>query len=272
MLHDLGRKEKICFVKSLEISSQTTASDVFRRLEALKRTAQQETLGIVYFGQKDNAENLMYYFSTAGENNKMYWLMSDAVGRNEEVFGGKTGVNGILTLSPANTRLEGLNDFYKTKLSTNPLLQTYIQQNPNTKLSDGLLKQNDYTAVSVDAFYTFAVALKTAHRSLCGGSHGVCDGLRVLIESRNFLQFVKNVSVDYSSIGERFAPSEFIETKRMFSFNEDLDVVRKDSFPIYKVNSVDLTNAKKVCNFTTCYIVLNGLVLLQLIFSLPIYC
>lgn len=238
MLKVEGRKNGICFTKSVEVPSIVDRSDLFAELRQVKEATEDKHLAVVYFGSRDVAKDIMKYYADSTMTG-FYWLMSDSVGRVYDIFKGSEKVAiGTLTLSPSPVAFEDLNVFWSRIKDSTPLFTEYGRQANSDEL---FATQSDYVAATVDATYAYAVALKNAISDLCvsPADHLCVQKLR----DNQLARYVKNVNVNFTALGDSFVPPEYVAQRRHFSFKNDSgDVVRGPETILYYVNAVTAGN------------------------------
>ncbi|XP_071081755.1 uncharacterized protein [Haliotis cracherodii] len=238
MLKVEGRKNGICFTKSVEVPSIVDRSDLFAELRQVKEATEDKHLAVVYFGSRDVAKDIMKYYADSTLTG-FYWLMSDSVGRVYDIFKDSDRVAiGTLTLSPSPVAFEELNVFWSSIKNSTRLFMEYGRQANSDEL---FATQSDYVAATVDATYAYAVALKNAISDLCvsPAEHLCVQKLR----DNQLARYVKNVNVNFTAMGDSFVPPEYVAQRRHFSFKNDSgDVVRGPETVLYYVNAVTAGN------------------------------
>ncbi|KAK6176503.1 hypothetical protein SNE40_014775 [Patella caerulea] len=246
------KQENICITKTIKIESNTKLHDVIAELRRITHNAKDGILAVIYFGQKDRAENLLFSVNQDKNIKKLLFIMSDAVGQNVDVFQSKSDnlVQGALTISPSRTQLPDFTSYYNNNLKEvrnanmeDDLISKYLSEKTLTE-DLTIAKHNDYVPLTIDAVYALITALKTAQIQNCGGQAGVCDKLKNEVIGHTFLEYVRNTRVDYTSMAANFAPAVFQQNRRSFNFNENGDVLRGNGTSTYVINSFDTSTSE----------------------------
>ncbi|XP_046567314.1 uncharacterized protein LOC124275718 isoform X1 [Haliotis rubra] len=241
LLKTEGRKNGVCFIKSVEVPPIVDRPALFAELRQVKEATEDKHLAVVYFGLRDGAKDIMTYYAKE-KMTGFYWLMSDSVGRVYDVFNGNDRVTlGTLTLSPSHVEFDELNVFWSKIKDSTPLFREYGRQANSGEL---FATQSDYVGATVDATYAYAVALKNAISHLCEDtSEPLCAAVVEEIKGNRFGSYLKKVDVNFTALPDLFVPPEYAAQRRHFSFKKETgDILRGPETVLYHVNAVTAGN------------------------------
>ncbi|XP_060062918.1 uncharacterized protein LOC132543434 [Ylistrum balloti] len=254
----LARENGICVDVVQAINATENFAEIvklenfFQALLHQKSLAKDRKLGIVYFGQKNVIEILLIRLNQLFNNNEMYrdfhWIMSDFVGTSVEVFNDADHVSdGTITVSTSSVLIQEARQFFEekwdasstvtnTSSSVDRLIAEYRTHNPTTKIE----WRNDFIMPIVDAVYVIATALKQAMFKKCRNYTVICDKFEGYLDSE-FLNIMKNTSVDYSNLSYTAGPKELIDLGRQVRFDSHGNILPDRSSPLYDINMYNVT-------------------------------
>ena len=254
---DLAKQHGICidvvkevdYEKDINALSSSEFTEFLNGLVNQKSKTANESLGIIYFGQKNTIEKILLRLPSLSNNKYrgFQWIMSDFVGTSLEVFRDTKDIaEGALTISTSSVRINEVDEHY---------LSEWNHKHMNTSHTDGLHDlidqfktqlgadaathvtyfRNDYITPIVDSVYVLATAVRDAFNAKCPGYKTICDGFKSYLEEQ-MASFIKNVRVDYSTMNRTHAPKELVDIGRVVEFEANGDLKADISTPLYDVN------------------------------------
>ncbi|KAJ8302172.1 hypothetical protein KUTeg_021159 [Tegillarca granosa] len=267
-IQKLAKERGICIqtVISLKITlsndDRNPLDDVITALKEQMDRAKDKMLGVVYFGQKNIIEqvlinaNLKSKFDQTLKN--IHWIMCDFVGTSISVFREASDfAHGTLTVSTSAILFKEARTYFLNQWNT-------VNENANQDQVKILMKEykgqpehatvtteswrNDFTLETMDAVYVFVTALKDTFRVKCQQYTSICEGFDSFLKA-NYLNYLKNVKLNYSEIPEEVGPKELISIGKLVKFNEHGDLIDDGSVPLYNINKYNHNSSSNTGKF-----------------------
>ncbi|XP_025107304.1 uncharacterized protein LOC112572022 [Pomacea canaliculata] len=244
--------------------------EVFVRMLLIDMVNTGNSLGVVYFGQSLEARRLFQMIQDRRAKwhdqqkfNQIHWVFSDGVGTSVEVAKRITEYSStFLSISPAPLPLRDFRRFFVDLLRSSQkpdpywstLLAEYIAQklpcDPGASSSCDVEMSfhiSDYLPAALDAIYSLAALLKTAHKLRCPGG-GLCPELMEAVRG-GLLQSVQPTALNYSEFFDNdYVPEEF-RNNRVLVSNEYGDFVAAN-MPLYYISMARSGAWKKIGEYT----------------------
>lgn len=240
----LAKSHKICidviesFSSTEDFSLDTTRQKFYEKLEKQQDRAQNRRLGVIYFGNKNVIKSLLNRIRLDNKFKELVWLMTDFVGRSEDVFSAvQSASSGFITISLASRQITGARDYYmekwrnKNSESVDPLEKLLSEIGNEAQESYRL----DIVRPAVDAVFAMAAAFNDVFQEKCQSYSSMCDGFAEYLK-KNILLKLKNVDFSYSSLNTTHEPKELIEQERTVRFTAKGDFVASETTPLYDIN------------------------------------
>ncbi|XP_062603475.1 uncharacterized protein LOC134265243 [Saccostrea cucullata] len=223
---------------SEDFSSDITRQNLYNNLEQQQNRAENKRLGVIYFGNKNVIKSLLSRFRLDNKFSELIWIMTDFVGRSEDVFSAFEDVSsGYISVSSASTSVIGARNHYEEKwrnknsASSDPIERLLNEVGNEAQESYRL----DYVRPVVDAVFAMATAFNDVFKEKCQSYTAMCDGFEEYLQP-NFLQKLKTVDFSYSSLNASQEPKELIEQDRRIQFTANGDYVASESTALYDIN------------------------------------
>lgn len=267
-IQKLAKERGICIqtVISLKITlsndDSKTFDSVITALKEQMNRAKDKMLGVVYFGQKNIIKKVLIeasHESTFDQNLKnIHWIMCDFVGTSIDVFREASEfAHGTLTVSTSAILFKEARDYFLNKWNTvtentnqDPvkiLMKEYKEQPEHASVSTESWR-NDFTTETMDAVYVFVAALKDTFRVKCQQYTSICEGFELFLKA-NYLNYLRNVKLNYSEIPEDVGPKELISMGKLVQFDEHGDLIDDGSVPLYNLNKYTYNTSTKTGKF-----------------------
>ncbi|ELU07927.1 hypothetical protein CAPTEDRAFT_209901 [Capitella teleta] len=218
LLSDLIDNEELCTVATVKLDPPQQGLQYYYQ-HLISRVLASETKAVVYIGQKSNYLDFIKEMSTNGETGTLQWLVL-TIDEPLQVddLNENTHYRGILTIQHLPRLLpEFENHWVKIDPNDPPWYDMWFKEwymlRHKCKLKnistapfndyddcpelDEATRREEYhpsikTEGSVLALYTYARALRDAHKALCGGTPGLCNALFDLTPKQFFTDYIKN--------------------------------------------------------------------------------
>lgn len=240
----LAKTHNICvdvvesFSSTEDFSSDTTRQNLYGKLEKQQERSEGRRVGVIYFGNKNVIKSLLSRIRLDNKFKEVIWLMTDFVGRSEDVFSTVENVSsGYITVSSPSVLIEGARKHFnetwdnRTSGSGDPIERLLFEVGNEAKES----YRSDYVRPVVDAVFAMATAFNDVFKEKCQSYTSVCDGFGEYLQ-QNYLRRLKLVDFSYSSLNSTQEPKELIEMGRRIQFSTMGDYVATDTTPLYDVN------------------------------------
>ncbi|KAK7102049.1 uncharacterized protein [Littorina saxatilis] len=247
-LREEASKANICINDSIPIGKDTDLNNVVAGLINTRNHAEGQSMAVVYIGEKDKAENLMFNVRSR-KSYGLHFIMSDSVSTNTDVFdsgGVENGQNialGSLTLSPSSIVFQEFETYLNKKYQD---VKDGREQDQAIKaFLDSTIKPGEqyeqipFVPLVVSAVFALAEAARQAHLERCSGNTGVCDELATRVQHGDILDRLKDIQVDFGAMDPSVAPAEYRQKGYVLEFNDNGDVKPKTALPDYTVYSFD---------------------------------
>ncbi|XP_076447686.1 uncharacterized protein LOC143284661 [Babylonia areolata] len=254
LLQEQARASNICINDSIPIKTHTPLDTVVSRLLRTHQTTEGESMAVVYIGEKDKAENIIFNLRSR-EASGLHFIMSDSVSTNTDVFESgrlESGLNialGSLTLAPSSVVLQDfekyLNEKYrdvKAGKVQDDVIKAFLEESKLSRPSETLpsFKQISFVPLAVSAIFALAEATRRAQQDRCGaGATEVCPALVAGVRDGDILTHLRNLQVDYEAMDSSRAPKELKAVGYVLEFDDNGDVVPKPELPDYTVFAYD---------------------------------
>nr|KAG5711388.1 hypothetical protein BaRGS_006085 [Batillaria attramentaria] len=228
-------------------------------LNALTQT-RQGSLGVILYAQVDivlemfkmiEKERSKWFDQDRLED--LYWLSSEGVGTSQAIAEKMEDYqqSKLFSISAATVELQDFQDFFFDLLD-NPeqlgpywesLVRDYLTEEFNCPFTASptrtcrlrtKIPQYDYVPVALDAMYSLAALLKTAHARKCAGGVGVCQELAQALEE-GLLKVAQPEPLNYSLVFDSDRLPAGFRQGRMLVRDQFEDFVTADS-PLYFIN------------------------------------
>lgn len=110
----LAKTHNICvdvvesFSSTEDFSSDTTRQNLYGKLEKQQERSEGRRVGVIYFGNKNVIKSLLSRIRLDNKFKEVIWLMTDFVGRSEDVFSTVENVSsGYIMVSLPSVLIEG---------------------------------------------------------------------------------------------------------------------------------------------------------------------
>ncbi|KAL5014216.1 hypothetical protein ScPMuIL_008486 [Solemya velum] len=251
---ELAESEGICIEAMHQVNHVASTEnflayeEVITKLQEQQKRSRDESLGVVYFGNQKTIRFLLYVAENKKTDSnaleKLIWIMSDFVGKDEKTFEDAQDVSkNVFLVSPSLTELKNLQTGVEEKWknagsSPNATVVDDLILSFNSNTGGPSLPWDGYMQPTLDAVYALAETLRRKHAQLCGNVTGMCDGLKN-VSYEALLSELQNVNVSYPDIGTGAVPTGFIEHGRNLSFYEDGEIIPDATRPLYDINKYD---------------------------------
>ncbi|CAC5406459.1 GRM5 [Mytilus coruscus] len=226
--------------KTTETFDDTSFRDTIlqKLLDHIENTT-DETLGVLYFGQRNVIQQLLSKMQlTANIKAKLKnikWIMSESIGTRVSVLSGAPDVtNEAMTISMTTLDipevLEHANKI-RSSASTSDDISSLIKNFGPISGDDW----KDYIVSILDSVFAVTTSLKTAFDTRCTGYKVICEGFEDYYNSKK-LETMNNTKVNYTALGPDISPTEFINKRRVVTFNGFGDLVPDSNTPLYDIN------------------------------------
>ncbi|KAL8604320.1 hypothetical protein ACOMHN_028083 [Nucella lapillus] len=260
MLRAEARASNVCVNDTIAIHSHTPMVSVVSQLVRTRQNTEGGTMAVVYIGQKDKAENLIFNVRSLAAFG-FHFILSDSVSTNTDVFDSgrlDSGANialGSLTLAPSSVILRDFEAYLNRKYRDvkegrvqDDVIKSYLKDSGLLQSADPLpaVKQISFVPLEVGAIFALAEATQQAHADRCAGAGatGVCPALLAAVREGDILKRVKTLQVNFGAMDGRRAPPEFKSANYVLEFDPNGDVVPKSELPDYTVLAYSADNKK----------------------------
>ncbi|XP_054721404.1 metabotropic glutamate receptor 6-like [Uloborus diversus] len=234
VLEELLLRKNICLAvkerltKDSGVAGESYYDNIVKRL-----MAKPNARGVIIFGSDQEVAGVMRAVRRNNATGTFTWIGSDGWSARSLVFeGNEDQVEGTLSVQPQAHPVDGFDDYFKRLTvqnnQRNPWFTEFWEHFfsckwPGSAVTPYNQRHNNCTGKEIissetgyeperqlqfvsDSVLSFAYALKTMHKDLCGGRFGLCQKMKP-IDGYTLLSYLKNVSFRGLS-GDEFQFSE----------------------------------------------------------------
>ncbi|XP_059143222.1 uncharacterized protein LOC131930655 [Physella acuta] len=239
-----AEKRGICIAKIVQFNSGSSPSaDIGRDFNELIQKAKDESLGLVFIGGKDDAEQFLWNIDKKMGSSKygLHIILSDASNTDTEIYKNKEIGFGTLAVGMSNLFMQ---DIYtditnkitrvKNKQEKHKLIEEYIQQYSSADIFEPN-SHSTFLPSTVHAIFAMVEAFRNKFDELCSVEKTVCVKLKSAVEQGSMVQSMFKVKVDYKQMDPSIVPKLFRDNSLTVTFDENGDMEQTNRVPSYTV-------------------------------------